>query len=103
MLELIYDYEFTRFQLQKRIYELTKSLQSRSLRTMEREKLLARRDVLSQERTELLEMILEMQAHLGKEELNYVKNHPCSGKNTRYRPELCKRFNGDFCNESKTD
>ena len=87
MLELIYDYEFTRFQLQKRIYELNQKLQSDSLRTIEREALTARCDALGKERAELLEMILEMKSHLGKEELAYVQTHPCTGKRSRYRPE----------------
>ena len=84
MLPLIYDYEFTRFQLLKRIYELNQQLHSDALPTIERETLTARCNALRKEQAELLEMILEMKSHLGKEELHYVQTHPCSGICSRH-------------------
>ncbi len=83
MLALIEDYEQTRFQLQRRIYELNKLLRDDNLRTMEREKLIARRDLLTRERSELLEDILEMRRHLSKEEANHAK--PYTGRYQRFR------------------
>ena len=79
MLELIDDYELSRFQLQKRICELNKMLLSPSLQTIERENLTVRRAFLVKERSELLETILELKSHLGKEELIYAQTHPCTG------------------------
>ncbi|MBR4318687.1 MAG: hypothetical protein IKP69_01385 [Oscillospiraceae bacterium] len=79
MLTLIYDYELTRSQLLKRIYELNQQLHSASLPAVEREALTARCNALRKEQAELLEIILEMKSHLEKEELNNVQTHPCSG------------------------
>ena len=86
MLDLIYHYQETRFQLQKRIYELNKILRNEMLMTMEREKLTARRDMLARERCELLDNIIELKKHLRKEELAHVKNRTYSGKYCRMRP-----------------
>ena len=69
MLDLIYDYEQTRYQLQKRISRLERLLKNENLLTMERESLTARRDLLVTERYELLNSINEMKKHLQKEEL----------------------------------
>jgi len=69
MLDLIYDYEQTRYQLQKRISQLERLLKNENLLTMERESLTARRDLLVTERYELLNSINEMKKHLQKEEL----------------------------------
>ncbi len=79
MLDLIFDYENTRYQLHLRIKKLNQLLKSESLPTIERESLTVRRDLLSRERLELLENIMEMQKHLGKEELYLYaerKTHP---------------------------
>ena len=70
MLDLILDYEKTRYQLHVRIKKLNRLLKSESLLTIERERLTVRRDLLSRERLELLENIMEMQKHLEKEELS---------------------------------
>lgn len=70
MLDLIYDYEQTRYQLQKRITRLERLLRNENLLTMERENLTARRDLLMTERFELLNSINEMKKHLRKEELS---------------------------------
>lgn len=80
MLDLIDDYEQTRFQLQKRIYQLNKILKTESLRTMEKERLTARKDLLTRERTELLNSILDMRKHLKEEEKQHVQY---SGKYAR--------------------
>ncbi|MBR1527846.1 MAG: hypothetical protein IJ642_00930 [Oscillospiraceae bacterium] len=85
MLDLIYEYEETRFQLQKRIYELNKQLRKDTLMTIEREKLIARRDMLARERCELLDMIIELKKHLRKEELIHVSTQTHSGKYCRIR------------------
>lgn len=68
MLDLIYDYEQTRQQLQQRINRLNCLLKNENLLTMERESLTIRRDLLMTERLELLVHINEMKKHLGKEE-----------------------------------
>jgi len=86
MLDLIYDYEKTRFQLQKRIYELNAILRNDTLMTIEREKLISRRDMLTRERCELLDNIVELKKHLRKEELLHVNDQTHSGKYCRMRP-----------------
>ncbi len=82
MLDLIRDYENTRYQLYVRIKKLNQLLKNESLMTIERESLTIRRDLLCRERLELLENILEMQKHLGKEELYlYAKYEAHSVRN----------------------
>ena len=73
MLDLIQNYELSRSQLQQRICELNALLKNPSLQTIEREKLTLRRDMLYTERRELVEDILQMKQHLGKEERSYVR------------------------------
>lgn len=78
MLDLIESYEKTGFQLQNRISELNGILRDKSLQTIEREKLTARRDMLSRERSEIVADLIEMKQHLRKEEMPYVRPETCS-------------------------
>ncbi|MDE6729213.1 MAG: hypothetical protein K2J71_00350 [Oscillospiraceae bacterium] len=68
MQDLIADYEISRQMLQKRIETLNCLLKHQTFQTIEREQLLARRDMLCKERDDITHLITDMRKHL-----NYFK------------------------------
>ena len=73
--KMIQEYEMARKKLEQRVHELTEALKRPGLRTREREVLELRREVLMEERVDLLHGIREMKEHLqGEEDADGRKN-----------------------------
>lgn len=64
MVTMIQEYETTREQLLQRIHEINRKLRNHQMKTMERERLERRRELLTIETIDLLHGINEMRRHI---------------------------------------